>query len=674
MLFTIVGIVWLVTVVVYWRLHRNRYWLVATKTDGKIKAQIIHLPLKHIKYQQLRREIKIFNKMNLVMESVDGVAVIYREQMKLLLRNPSYRPEGNPYQKLLYGYACDVLSQKLNDEIVQQQLRRNLMFLFAPQRKIVKRIKPKWSQEKYVLYPLPVYKVFCDCYCNPLEPGIQTEKPWQVVAHGSYLKYYNQDLIIKRYAHAYTLFAKELQTITLKVALDKNDFNCTVSRGVVTCKHLVTGEVHTYAIRGDKVRLATSVCAKVDALEIYITWQGDAKICLDGCEPKKLMNEQIQVNKRLEQMLTDAYQSKYVQGERLRARYLAAQKIVPSLGGFTKVIALHTLDDFWKVWNDLADYRRLACLVKGFNLVFLYSSALPEFEGTILSMFNAEQITACHNDCLWLYFVDRTVIEPDALYFFTKLTKPAHYVPVESIPMGLRMNKCWPYVKTLTVTNTLPQKMTRNLIVPLVFRNPSVVSANGSVLTVVGLDSGYVSNYVLPVPVHLTGEWLTTHINIPLKVKLAGYETRQFTITRRECNTKKHLTKKELALSLSEIQVCSDDKRINELFKKTVVESEDANVLAAVKVAYQNQDKKLLLAALSERHQITTDVWQYLLTQFIGIRVRAEQIYLSPCVNVMGEFVVSFKCKGQKYAFSTKKNLSQNVKFANISYYGNSKR
>ena len=93
--------------------------------------------------------------------------------------------------------------------------------------------------------------------------------------------------------------------------------------------------------------------------------------------------------------------------------------------------------------------------------------------------------------------------------------------------------------------------------------------------------------------------------------------------------------------------------------------------LSAVKVAYQNQDRKLLMAVLGERHQITVDVWQYLLTQFVGLRVRADKIYLTPCVNVMGEFTINFECRGQKYAFNTKKNLSGSAKFATINY-GNS--
>ena len=222
-------------------------------------------------------------------------------------------------------------------------------------------------------------------------------------------------------------------------------------------------------------------------------------------------------------------------------------------------------------------------------------------------------------------------------------TKPK---PPEPTPPGLAVTKNWPYVKTLTVTNTLPQKMTHDLVVPLQFNNLSVVSANGCFLTVVGLVSGRRSTYVLPCPLHLTGEWITTHVNVPLKVKLAGYETRQFTITRRESQNQARLTKKDLATAISEIQIHTDDKKLDNLFAKSVVDGEDAGMLAAVKAAYQNQDRKLLLTALSDRHQITIDIWQYLLTQIVGLRVRAGKIFLVPCVNIMGEFSVTFVCTG----------------------------
>lgn len=213
--------------------------------------------------------------------------------------------------------------------------------------------------------------------------------------------------------------------------------------------------------------------------------------------------------------------------------------------------------------------------------------------------------------------------------------------------------------------------MARDLVVPLHFNYLSVVSANGSVLTVVGLVSGRVSTYVLPVPIHITSEWLTTHVNVPLKVKLAGYETRQFTITRRESHTKTHLTKKDLATAVSEIQIRTGDKKLDEIFSKTVIDGEDVCVLSAVKAGYRNQDRKLLLTALSDRHKITTDVWQYLLTQIVGLRVRAGKIYLTPCVNIMGEFVITFTCEGRKYIFNTKKKLPTNIESVTMKH-GNS--
>lgn len=672
MWFVFCALGWIVSLTGLWWTQRNRYWLVETKTTGKVKQKLIRLPLKNICNIKLCREIKIFNRLCIVMPTVGGVAVAYREQMRALLRNPQQRPGANPYARLFYAYACYVLAQKSPREVTRRQLQRNLTFLLAPKCKIVKSIAAVWSRQKYELYPLPVYKVFGDCYYDPLQPGIKINQPWQIVAHGSYVKYYNQNLTIKRYAHAYHLDACETQTVTLKVAPDKHDFDCVVSRGVVTCKNLVTGESHTYAVRGDQVRLATSVCDKIDALEIYVTWQGEAKISLDGGDAQWLTLAEVQTNQRLEFIVNAAYRSRYVTGEHLRSRYLSALKVVPSLEHLSKVVIIQDEDELHQVWQRLGDYRKLAQLLRGFNLVLIYSGAVPNIAQAISNLATPAVVKSCHDNFLWLYFVDRTVTDPDALYYLTKVAQGGRFVPLEPTPTGLSISRTWPYVKTLTVTNTLPKQMTKNLVVPLVFHQPMVVSAQGSVLKAVNLMTGQVNHYVLPTTMQIANEWITTHINIPLKVKLAGYETRQFTITRRESSTKQRLTKKELATALSEIQIATDDKKLDALFSKSVVEGEDVKTLAAVKVAYQNQDRKMLMVALSERHQITVDVWQYLLTQFVGLRVRGDKIYLAPCVNVMGEFTITFECHGQKYAFNTKKNLSRGLKFANINYYGNS--
>ena len=654
----------------WWWTHRNRYWLIETKTTGKVRPRIVQLPLQHIENVKLRREIKIFNRMYLVLPSVNGVAVAYRTQMTALLRDPKHRPTADPYERLLYGYACYVLSQKLSDEVTRRQLQRNLLFLLAPKRKIVKKMPVTWVRKNYTPKP-PIYKLWQDCYVDPLQAGIASHVPWQIKVQDSYIKYYHDDVVVKRYAHAYTLQAPTTQTVTLKVAPDKTDFACEVNRGVVTCRHLPSGETHTYAVRGGQVRLATSLCAKTDALEIYVTWSGNAKICLDGGQPRALTQNEIADNRRLERLATTAYQAQCVTGEHLRARYLAALKLVPTLNGLTRVLLIRNQTEFAHVWSALEDYRRLARLFHGFSLVLLYSSAASDVADVIMSTLNTDTLTACHQDQLWLYLIDRTMTEPDALYYLNKMAQGGRYVAPAPTPAGLAVTKNWPYVKTLTVTNTLPQRMSRDLVVPLVFNHLSVVSAHGSILTVVGLTSGYVSTYVLPAPVTLVGEWVTKQINIPLKVRLAGYETRQFTITRRENQAKARLTKKDLATAISAIEIHTDDKKLDALFTKPVVDGEDVGILNAVKAAYQNQDRKLLLVALSDRHQITMDVWQYLLTQIVGLRVRAGKIYLAPCVNLMGEFTIAFVCEKQQYQFNTRKKLSTSANFATIKY-GNS--
>ena len=160
MLFVLCASAFCLVSVCWWWTHRNRYWLIETKTAHTIRPKIVRLPLQHIGYAKLRREIKIFNRMCLVLPVGDDVAVAYREQMRTLLREPQHRPSSDPYERLFYGYACYVLMHKIHDEVVKKHLQRNLLFLFAPSQKIVKKCPVIWSRQRYQFRTLPVYKIF----------------------------------------------------------------------------------------------------------------------------------------------------------------------------------------------------------------------------------------------------------------------------------------------------------------------------------------------------------------------------------------------------------------------------------------------------------------------------------------------------------------------------------
>lgn len=659
---------WGLVIFGWWFNHRNRYARLQTDCDGPVKERIIYLPVRSLQHAKLRHEVKIFNRLGVVMPTVNGVAVAYTKHLRALLSDARHKPGADPYDKLLYGYACAVLLAKMPNPITARQLRQNLLFLFAPRRKIVKKIKAVWLNKPYELYPVPIYKIFNDCYVDPREPEFSTRVPLTTTVLGSYLKYHHADLWIKQFANFYELWAKTEQTVTFTVAKDKQDYDCQIARGVVTCKNLVTGQTRTYAFRGDKVRLVTSMCAPTDALQIIVTWQGAATVSINHGRRLLLTADELAFNRAVESIVNQAYRAKYVQGEHLRARYQAAEKCVPSLRLLTKVVLLTQAADFFAVLDQLPYYQKAARLFGGFNLVFLYAGTNKFVADLVAGFLTGGQVAECRQNNLLLFFIDRTVTEPAAIYFFTKMAKPPHYVPPAPVSYQTTVSRTYPYVKRVVLSNPTAKPVTVTAPIPLVFNAPSVVRAQGSVLTVVGLYSGRVSTYQLPFPLSLTNEWLTTHVNLPVRVKLMGFEQKVLEIKRHEPNASYGERKQNFVASLTQIVIKTQDKKLDALFSKPVVDGQNATLLQLVKAAYKNVDKKLLISLLEDKHSLTFDVWQYLLTKLVGVRLLRGKVHLVPCVNIMGDFTLEFVCDGEKYLFNTKKDLPTSQKIVRVQH------
>lgn len=647
---------------------RNPYLILRTAVTGAVRERIVRLPLKGITYSPLRHEIKIFNHLCLVMPSAHGVAVAYVTHMAGLLADPHYRPSTDPYDRLLYAYACAVLLSKSTDERQQRQLRKHLWFVFAPARKIVKRINPIWSSQLYSLYRVPFYKIFNNGYCDPRVCPIQTDQPLTMTVYGSYVKYQNANLTLRYFGNFYELEMRSEQQIALTVAKDKTDYDCTINRGVVTIKHLVTGESHTYTVHGEQVRLGSSLASATDKLVIYLTGQGHLTISVDHASRQLLTTAELTANRQVENIVTAAYQAHWVHGEKLLTRYRAAVKCVPSLKWLTHVVMVREPVDFFLVWDELSAYRRAAKLCGGFNLVFLYAASNRMVADLVTGFIDDATVRACQAERLLLFFIDRTTVEPDALYLLTKMSKPTTYVPPAPVLPAVRVTKSYPYVARLSVRNASPNPVTKTVDWPLTFRGWSVVSGQGSILTVVNVDSGRQATYHLPTAVHLTGEYLADHWTIPIKVKLAGYEQRQLTVTRHDAVLPSRPRVKDLVAALDDIQIKTADTALQALFNKPLDNQENPSLLALVKAAVKNVDQQLLLAVLADKHALPADVWQYLLTKVVGIRFAGGKIHLTPCVNLLGDFALSLTCHGEKYHFNTKKGLPSSTKIATITY------
>jgi hypothetical protein len=650
---------------------RNKYYRINFKAFGKVTKRIVKVPTRGITHTKLLNEVKCFNSLCLVAEVQNGVTAEYIKQMRALLKDINYRPRGDAYTKMFYAYACFVLSQKVDDFFIGRQLHNNLRWVFAPQAKIVRAIAdPKISRGRFTAHPPVRYKVFADSFADMSNPGFKTASPVTEIICDSFIMYRNDDIQIKRYDGFYDISARTEQTVTFALAADKTDWDCSVARGVITVRNMTNGETKKYKVTGEHIRLGSSVAAKTDALEIYVTVSGRAGVSVDGKKARLFTPDEIHFNKKVEQIAAAADNAKFVSGENLRSRYLAAIKEIPSLRLLTAVYEIADAENLLSVLDNLECYTKAAEIFGGFNIVFLYSGGNDFAAKLVTGFISREDISGMYAKRVFMYFIDRTAASVDTIYYLSRMASAGKRAVIKNdiwcgndrVGINELHGRTYPYTKTVVLQNTDKSAQTVTAAVPITFPNMSVVSAAGKTVTVVGLHSGRCDVYRLPVDasVPVKNEVVTDKMTVFIKTKLAGYEQRKFQIIKNENILSPKERKTQFVRSIENIHIESADVRFNKIFTLPVCGDENPSVLSAVKGAVRNADRALLLSVLSVRHELSGDVWVYLLNKIIGVRLTRNRvgvgqakntIQLVPNITLTGNFSLSFDYNGVKYEF-----------------------
>jgi hypothetical protein len=666
MLFAIVVALFLLTFAFLILSSQNNYWRVGLKPNKHVKEKIVKLPVQNITNVKLLKEIKIFNSLFLIMPVCHGVSVAYTGQILALLANPKHRPPDDPYIKLLYGYACFVLANKTYNFTVRRQLQKNLLFLLGTNNKIVKKINPIWASKKYFVYPPVPYKIFNNSVVDFSATDFKTVRPLKTIICSSYIKYQNADIMIRRFDGFYELYANTEQQISFVVDADKENFDVRIACSTVHCKDLKTGREQKYTIRGDKFRLTTSVCEKIDALEIHILFAGGITVKINNGTKKMLSKTEIEFNRRVEQIVTRAYVSKSISGENLRSRYKLTEKVIPSFRLFTAVYEIADAEIFLSVMDDLECYKKAAVLFGGFNIVFLYSSGNDFVASLVAGFINGNDIEELSKLKVFMFFVDRITVSADAIYFLSRMAKKSgdYIAPArlctdnKYVQIGEKVQKSFPYTRTIVLQNTQSKAVAVSATVPISFNNLSIVAKNGNNITVTGLYSGKVSVYKLPpaAVLDMSKEILADIISIQIKTKIMGFEQKRFVIHKNNDVLTVKERRDNFIHSVQNIVVKSDDKEFKKIFTLPIADGESPQILYAVKSAYRSLDRSLLLSILSSRNEITADIWEFLMTKVVGLHWVKGRIHLVPNVNITGDFSLNFTCNGESYSFSTKQD------------------
>jgi hypothetical protein len=437
---------------------------------------------------------------------------------------------------------------------------------------------------------------------------------------------------------------------------------------LVKCINLINGEVKKYKITGDKIRLATSVAEKTDALEIYVTCVGKAVISVDGAKERLLSFTEIEYNKRAEQIISAAYNSKFVAGQNLLQRYNSVEKEIPSMRLLSVVYEITDADVFITVIEEVELYKKIAKLFGGFNIIFLYSGG-NDFAAKLVSGFiGRDDIGELYKSNCFMYFIDRVTTSVDTIYFLSRMKIASEQkravqngeIMADSphIAVNEINGKTYPYTKTVVLQNADKKQQIVTAAVSVILGGMSVVSCDGKVVTVVGLYSHRTDIYKLPqdAKVCIKNEIITDRIEVIIKTRLSGYEQKKFPIIKNEGVLSPKERKSQFLKSIENICVVSTDAEFSGIFAKNVTEKETPQVLFAVKSAVRNADRKLFISVLSGRNEIGADTWAYLLNKIIGIRNIKNSVQIVPDISITGDFSLSFDYNGQTHNFSIVKN------------------
>jgi hypothetical protein len=278
-----------------------------------------------------------------------------------------------------------------------------------------------------------------------------------------------------------------------------------------------------------------------------------------------------------------------------------------------------------------------------------------------------------------MYFVDRVVTSADAIYFLTRMKQAGgrHREIGGGRPAAAEGNimvnevtgKSFPWTKTVILQNADMKAQTASVSVPVEFAGRSVISKRGQNVFVTGIRSGRTAVYKLPKDADVAAdkEIIANRMDIVIKTRLMGFEQKKFPIIKNDGAVSVKERKKGFIKSLEDIRVESADSGFSGIFLLPVTEYESPQILAAVRAAARNADRKLFISILSARSEINADIWEWMVSKIIGVRLLRGNVQIVPDVRMTGDFNLSFVYGGRPYNF----NIAQNNGGCSIDYANN---
>ena len=635
---------------------------------------------------KINKEIKIFNKMKIVMPCRRGYAMEYLDCYKRLMQKPnSVFPGGDGIAKLFYAYACAKLFLRSDNQFVRKQMLKNCLYVFGAKTIVKKQGKAKLLDMKFYTHRQVAFKYLG----SEILDGANFELRGQELCKrnsASYITYYNDDVSVKYYvarnmpAQCYEVTGTA-NTFSYIVGDDKMKFDLTHTADTfyASCK----GQATAMFVNG-RANFGSSLAEKCEELRIYAELQGNAKIFIikgktksevvrmvsqvkhSGCNVDYLFDsKERKIAREIEETYAMAERSKYVSGEDLRDKYVATNKIIPTLYLPTLVYNMQRVQDFFDVVDRAWLFERIACVGRNLNLVFLYSSQNDEIREIINAFVDKSEMKSLINAGVFVFFVDR-IKESNPVVNFLNLMAEVRKNPNKArkhkdIDVTSHIGNNFPITHSFFVRNTHSRTRSAKVDVHIDLGTPSVIWKDGAILHAVGLKN-YSKPYNYKIPtggvVDIKNQLIATSFAITLDVKLAPHEEKVFKIVKNDGVPSRAEKKQAFIGSIEDLKIVSSDLRLTKLFASEIIDKQtDTKKLDMIKRAVSNYDKELFFVLL-RNHRIDSDLWTFLIEKVIGIKLVKGKIQLMPCVQITGDFELRFSYKGSPYKFMVKQSNS----------------
>ena len=572
--------------------------------NTKIRERVALLPpVKLLKHDtnfilgKIIHEAKIFNRLCLVTQCIGRSPKEYMEYIGKIYINPKKRfseipvsdcitfgKEKCPYQRLMYLYACLTLYSKIKDKLTRKQLIKNMMYCFYADAIIKRRVKfTKLATCKYFALAPSCFKVLGDRkiisrHSQPKFDITIKGHPVQFDMHfsDSCVLYSGKDMLVREscakseQVTCYSIKPRTNQSIkfSYKTEQEKMGFRLSQTANAFFCVCNLTKK--TIAIYTEsKERFGTNMTGRANDLKVNIELElqagkpADIFIIEAGCKQEALKTiarlkdkggrvnylltkTEIFNNAKVEGLLSEVYNSKYIQGTKLRLKQLQTQKIVPTLHLPTKVIIIENQQDFFDFVDNLDIYRRVISLGMSMNIICLYSSQNDVTE--IMHSFMDTQI-ARHliENNIFIFFVDKMTMPIETVNLFCKMHEASQsittYLPV-NVPVTthskvLVSTQIKEQVQSIIVASKLNKSVEVGISVPLSFTT-SIISKTGARLNITSTRTGRSHTIKLPngvtvynaigIPLSERMEYITDKIIIQIQTRMKPYEEKIFEV------------------------------------------------------------------------------------------------------------------------------------------------